>query len=110
MIFLFLFEFIEGNTITRLYFVKLRKITQRALDKGEITEELEEERGKFLPSFTHYLDLPMLFLIIFLGVVKPEDWDSFLYGSALAIALALFFTLYIPKLYPWGKEKYQGNK
>jgi len=105
MIFLFLFEFIEGNTITRLYFVKLRKITQRALDKGEITEELEEERGKFLPSFTHYLDIPMVFLIIFLGVVKPETWDAFFYGGSLAIGLALFFTFYIPRLYPWGKQK-----
>ena len=105
MIGLFAFEFIEGNTITRLYFVKLRKMTQIALDAGEITKELEEERGKFLPSFTHYLDIPMLFLIIFLGVMKPETWETFFYGSTLAIALALFFTLFIPRLYPWGKQK-----
>ncbi len=32
MIFLFVFEFIEGNTITRLYFMKLRKITSNALE------------------------------------------------------------------------------
>ena len=105
MIGLFAFEFIEGNTITRLYFVKLRRMTQIALDLGEITKELEEERGKFLPSFTHYLDIPMLFLIIFLGVTKPETWETFFYGSTLAIALALLFTFFIPSLYPWGKQK-----
>jgi len=105
MIFLFLFEFIEGNTITRLYFMKLRRITDKALEVGEITPELEEERGKLTPTFTHYLDLPMLFLIIALGVIKPTTWDMFIYGSVIAITLALFFTLYIPRLYPWGKEK-----
>ena len=104
MIFLFLFEFIEGNTITRLYFMKLRRITDKALEVGEITPELEEERGKLTPTFTHYLDLPMLFLIIALGVIKPTTWDMFIYGSAIAIAMALFFTVYIPSLYPWGKK------
>jgi len=105
MIFLFLFEFIEGNTITRLYFMKLRKITDKALEIGEITPELEEERGKLTPTFTHYLDLPIVFLIIALGVIKPTTWDMFIYGSIIAITLALFFTVYIPRLYPWGKEK-----
>jgi len=108
MIGLFLFEFIEGNTITRLYFVKLRKITQTALDKGEITAELEEERGKFLPSFTHYLDIPMVFLIIFLGSVKPTTWSAFFYGGAIAISIALLFTYFIPRMYPWGKSKHSS--
>ena len=31
MIALFAFEFIEGNTITRLYFMKLRRMTDEAL-------------------------------------------------------------------------------
>ena len=62
---------IEGNIVTRLYFMKLRRITQNALDKGEITSELERERAKLTPTFTHYLDIPMVFLIIALGVLKP---------------------------------------
>ena len=69
MIALFVFEFIEGNTITRLYFMKLRRLTNEALNVGKFTPELEFERGKLTPSFTHYLDLPMLFLIIALGVI-----------------------------------------
>jgi uncharacterized membrane protein len=103
MIALFAFEFIEGNTITRLYFMKLRRITNDALSVGEITHELEKERGKLLPSFTHYLDLPMLFLIIALGVIKPTTWDMFFYGALVAIGLASFFTIFIPRLYPWGR-------
>lgn len=104
MIALFAFEFIEGNTITRLYFMKLRRITNDALSTGEITPELEKERGKLIPSFTHYLDLPMLFLIIALGVMKPTSWEMFFYGSLIAIGLASFFTIFIPRLYPWGRE------
>lgn len=101
MIFLFAFEFIEGNTVTRLYFMKLRRLTQEALDQGEITEALEAERGKLIPSFTHYLDLPMLFLIIALGAIKPTSWDLFIYGSIIAVGLATFFTVLIPRVYPW---------
>lgn len=109
MIFLFAFEFIEGNTVTRLYFMKLRRLTQDALDRGAITEELENERGKLIPSFTHYLDLPMLFLIIALGVIKPNSWSVFIYGSVLAISLALFFTILIPRLYPWCDDRKVEN-
>ena len=104
MIALFAFEFIEGNTVTRLYFMKLRRITDDALSAGKITPELEKERGKLLPSFTHYLDIPMLFLIIALGVIKPTTWDMFFYGSIVAIGLASFFTIFIPRLYPWGRS------
>jgi uncharacterized membrane protein len=100
MITLFAFEFIEGNTITRLYFMKLRRITNEAMSTGKITPELEKERGKSIPSFTHYLDLPILFLIIALGVIKPATWDMFLIGSLIAIGIATFFTIFIPRLYP----------
>ena len=104
MIFLFAFEFIEGNTVTRLYFMKLRRLTQDALDRGEVTDELEKERSKLIPSFTHYLDLPMLFLIVALGAIKPVTWDMFIYGSIFAISLASFFTVLMPRLYPWKNE------
>ncbi len=100
MITLFVFEFIEGNTITRLYFMKLRRITNEAMSNGKITPEIEKERGKSIPSFTHYLDLPILFLIIALGVIKPATWDMFLIGSLIAIGIATFFTIFIPRLYP----------
>ena len=105
MISLFAFEFIEGNTVTRLYFMKLRRITQNALDKGEITAELENERAKLTPTFTHYLDLPMLLLIIALGVLKPTSWSLFFNGSMVAIAAATLFTVTVPHLYPWGENE-----
>lgn len=104
MIILFAFEFIEGNTITRLYFMRLRRITKDALEKGEVTPALERERAKLIPTFTHYLDLPMLFLIIALGTLKPTAWEMFMYGTAISILVATTFTVVVPRLYPWGHK------
>ncbi len=37
MVYLFAFEFIEGNTVTRLYFMRLRRLTREALSVGSFT-------------------------------------------------------------------------
>lgn len=105
MVILFLAEFIEGNTVTRLYFMRLRRMTRRALEEGDFTRELQEERGKLTPSFTHFLDLPALTLIIALGALKPVSWTLFMAGSAVAVAIASVLTYWIPRLYPWGNER-----
>ncbi|MCZ2096600.1 MAG: DUF2269 domain-containing protein [Anaerolineae bacterium] len=104
MVALFLAELIEGNTVTRLYFMRLRRMTREALARGRFTAELERERGKSLPSFTHFLDLPVLTLIIALGALKPDSWVLFIAGSILAVAVASALNAWIPRLYPWGSE------
>jgi uncharacterized membrane protein len=104
MVGLFAFEFIEGNTITRLYFMRLRRLTRSALDAGHVTPELQRARGELVPTFTHFLDLPLLFLIIALGTTQPTTWTLFFAGSFAAVALATLLTLVIPRLYPWGSK------
>jgi hypothetical protein len=52
MVILFAFEFIEGNTITRLYFMRLRRLTREAVQQGKVTAELAEARRHRLPTFT----------------------------------------------------------
>lgn len=101
MVGLFLFEFIEGNTITRIYFMRLRRLTQAALPGGVFTPALQSARAERLSTFTHFLDLPMLLLIVTLGVVRPDTWDLFLAGSALALLIAGTLTILIPRMYPW---------
>jgi uncharacterized membrane protein len=105
MVLLFAFEFIEGNTVTRLYFMRLRRLTNEALKTGVFTPELQKARAENIPSFTHFLDLPMLFLIVALGVIRPDSWTLFFAGAGAAAAIAAALTLYIPALYPWGAEK-----
>lgn len=104
MVGLFLFEFIEGNTVTRLYFMRLRRLTAEARQLGGVTPDLQRARGELVPTFTHFLDLPMLFLIVALGAIKPETWTLFFVGTAAAIALASILTVILPRLYPWGSE------
>ena len=101
MVGLFALEFIEGNTITRLYFMRLRRLTRSALDVGYMTSELQQARGEVMPTFTHFLDLPILFLIMALGTTQPARWTLFFVGSLAAIALAMLLTVFIPRLYPW---------
>lgn len=105
MAFLFAFEFIEGNTITRLYFMRLRRLTGDALKAGAFTPALERARAEHLPTFTHFLDLPLLFLIVALGVIKPDTWTLFIAGSAIAVLIAAILTLCIPRLYPWNMKE-----
>ena len=85
---LFAFEFVEGNTVTRLYFMRLRRLTRTALAAGDWTPELVGARGEGLASFTHFLDIPIVLVIIALGVFRPDDWSTFLVGTVLALAVA----------------------
>jgi uncharacterized membrane protein len=101
MVALFAFEFIEGNTITRLYFRRLRRLTRAAREEGRVTAQLEQAREEHLPTFTHFLDLPILFVIVALGAMRPHTWRLFLVGTALAVLAATILTLVIPRLYPF---------
>jgi uncharacterized membrane protein YecN with MAPEG domain len=101
MVALFAFEFIEGNTITRLYFMRLRRLTREALELGHVTPALEEARREHVPTFTHFLDIPLLFVIVMLGAMRPNTWTLFITGTVFALAAAAILTLVIPRLYPF---------
>lgn len=103
MILLFALEFVEGNTITRVYFMRLRRIALERLNSGKDGERLKKERHRFLPAFTHFLDLPILILIISLGVIRPESWGFFFVGLITAFGVAFGLTVFMRRLYPVGK-------
>lgn len=101
MILLFVIEFVEGNTVTRLYFMRLRRLTNDALAQGAATPELTRARQKHVPTFTHFLDIPMLLVIVSLGAIRPATWTQFIIGTACALLIATALTITIPRLYPW---------
>ncbi len=105
MVVLFAFVFIEGNTITRLYFMRLRRLARTAVAEGQLTPELARARAEQLASFTHFLDIPLLSVIVSLGVLRPSDWTHFVFGVAIAVALASLLNFFVPRLYPWGGEE-----
>jgi hypothetical protein len=67
MVLPFVLEFTEGNTITRLYFMRLRRLARVAVTQGQVTPELARARAEQLASFTHFLDIPILLVIVSLG-------------------------------------------
>jgi hypothetical protein len=105
MVVLFAFEFIEGNTITRLYFMRLRRLTMDAVRHGTVTAELAEVRRHHVPTFTHFLDVPILFVIVALGAMRPNTWTLFAAGALLALVAAAILTLVIPRLYPFELDR-----
>lgn len=104
MVGLFLAEFVEGNTVTRAYFMRLRRVTREAAREGRITPELVRARGSGVATFTHFLDLPLLLVIVALGAMRPEDWSLFAAGVAAALAVGSLLTAILPRLYPWTPE------
>jgi hypothetical protein len=101
MILLFMIEFVEGNTVTRLYFMRLRPLTNEAMAQGAPTAELSRARQEHLPTFTHFLDIPILMVIISLGAIRPTTWTQFVIGTLCALAVAAALTIWIPRLHPW---------
>ena len=104
MVILFGLEFIEGNTITRLYFMRLRRLARLAVTEGRVTPELAHARAEHLASFTHFLDIPILLVIVSLGALRPSDWTQFVIGIVLAVAAASLLNYFIPRFYPWGGD------
>ncbi|HEY7609182.1 MAG TPA: DUF2269 family protein [Alphaproteobacteria bacterium] len=101
MVALFIFEFIEGNTVTRLHFMHLRRLSRAGLAAGAMTADLAAARARHMPTFTHFLDLPIYLVIVALGAVRPQDWATFFVAIAAAVGLAVALTLLLPRLYPW---------
>jgi len=104
MVLLFALEFVEGNTITRLYFMRLRRLAREAVRKGRVTPDLARARAEQLASFTHFLDIPVLLVIVSLGALRPADWTQLAIGIVIAVAAASLLNYFIPRLYPWGGE------
>lgn len=98
MVLLFALEFVEGNTITRLYFMRLRRLARVAVP------QLARARAEQLASFTHFLDIPILLVIVSLGALRPSDWTQFVIGAVIAVAVASLLNYFVPRLYPWGGE------
>lgn len=98
MVGLFAAEFIEGNTITRLFFLRLRRETLRSVAEGGPTAALEALRKANLPTVTHFLDLPLLGVIVWLGAARPDTWLGVGLACAVGVAIATALSWGIPRL------------
>lgn len=72
--------------------------------QGKVTAELEEARRQHVPTFTHFLDIPILFVIVALGAMRPNSWTPFAIGIGLALVAAASLTFAIPRPSPFGRH------
>lgn len=94
---LFLFEFIEGNTITRIQFRRTLRSSRAALNANKVlTEEIREDARTILNRIVHFLDIPMLTVIIYCGAVRPDNWTTILSAIAIALVATALLVISIP--------------
>lgn len=95
---LFLFEFVEGNTITRVQFQRTLRRSRELLATGRLTAEDREEARTLLGRVTHFLDMPLFLVIVYFGTVRPESWAHVLAAITAALVTAMILTAGMPRL------------
>jgi hypothetical protein len=88
---LFLFEFIEGNTVTRVQFRRTLKISRSLAEDEPLTDEVRGGARTFIGRLAHFLDVPLFSVIVYCGVVRPDSWLEV--GSAISIAITAALVL-----------------
>jgi uncharacterized membrane protein len=95
---LFLFEFVEGNTITRVQYRRTLRRSLEALQRGELAEEDREEARTLLGQVTHFLDLPLFLAIVYCGVIRPDGWHHVAAVLGTALGATVILTAAVPHL------------
>jgi uncharacterized membrane protein len=95
---LFLFEFVEGNTITRRQFQRTLRRSRAALESGQLTVLDRAEARTALGRFTHFLDLPLFLVIVYCGAMRPDSWAHVLAAIAVALAATMILSAAVPRL------------
>lgn len=96
---LFLFEFIEGNTITRMQFRKTLRRSREALVLGDpLTDDLREETRGVVNQIVHFLDIPLFTVIVYCGTVRPDSWIHVLAAIGIGLLIATLLMVFVPRL------------
>ena len=96
---LFLFEFIEGNTVTRTQFRKTLRRSREALARGgPLTDDIRDEARSLLNQIVHFLDIPLFTVIVYCGTVRPDNWSHVLVAIMLALIVAFVLIVAVPRL------------
>ncbi len=95
---LFAMEFVEANLVARRSNNNTVRWAQKALEAGEITEEIRSSAHGRLGLFTHFLDFPITLVMVYCGVGRP-DWTGLIIGVVLAFLASAALALTAPKRY-----------
>lgn len=96
---LFLFEFIEGNTITRIQFRKTLMLSREARSGAmELDHKLRAEARSIVGRIAHFLDLPLFLVIVYCGTARPDSWAQILTAMFIAMSVAVVLLIMMPRL------------
>ncbi len=95
---LFLFEFIEGNTVTRIQFRRTLRRSRRALERGRLSDRDRSEARTPLGQAAHFLDLPLFLVMVYCGALRPDTWGHVLIAIGVSLAAAAVLAFAVPKL------------
>lgn len=95
---LFLFEFIEGNTVTRRQFRRTLRLSQSIAPNEVFSEKKRGEARTLIGQVAHFLDLPLFTVIVYCGVARPAEWWQVAAAIAIAIIVAALLTMTVPQL------------
>ena len=95
---LFLFEFLEGNTVTRIQFRRTLRRSQEIRHNAALSD-IDRERARTpLGQVAHFLDLPLFLAMVYFGVTRPDSRAAVLATTGVAVAAAVLLTLTVPRL------------
>jgi len=95
---LFVFEFIEGNTITRIQFRRTLRLSRSIGESEPLTEARRREARSLIGQVAHFLDIPLFSAIVYFGVVRPDSWSEAGAAIGLAVCVAALLTVFVPRL------------
>lgn len=96
---LFLFEFVEGNTVTRIQFRRTLRRSRDALAQGAaLTDDIRDDARSLLNQIVHFLDVPLFTVIVYCGTVRPDSWGHVFTAFAIGVSVAAVLTLLVPRL------------
>jgi uncharacterized membrane protein len=94
----FLFEFIEGNTVTRIQFRRTLRLSRSIAESEPLTEARRREARTLIGQVAHFLDIPLFSAIVYFGVVRPDRWSEAAAAIGLAVCVAALLTVFVPRL------------
>lgn len=95
---LFLFEFVEGNTVTRVQFRRTLRLSQALPQDAPLTEEKRSGARNLLGQLAHFLDIPLFSVIVYCGVLRPAEWWQVGAAIGIAVLAAMLLMLAVPRL------------
>lgn len=95
---LFVFEFIEGNTVTRVQFRRARRLSAQAEAEGRPLEPARVAARTVLGQVAHFLDLPLFGVMIWCGMIRPDRWSDLVLALGVGIATAAALSVVVPRL------------